>query len=387
MKNCDREIQKRHSENTNNNITEYKITYFRKLAAGILCLFVSFLIFLVSDRVPGAAEWYAKTVYPVIVSVVGRAFGIFTVSCVEILLYCCLALLVVSVILLIWKLIKARMIPGRILFLEWLSRVFLVGTVLFLLYTLNCGINYHRLSFSELEGIRPESYSLEDLEMTCRYLTEEVNVLSEKVKRDAMGGMVLSGQEREKAVNAMMKLGEKYPELSGYYPEPKPVMFSEILSYQNLSGVYSPFTVEANYNQDMTDYNVPFTMCHELSHLRGFMEEEEANFIAYLACEASEEAEFQYSGNLLAWIYCMNTLKKYDENTWYEIHQQLEEKVLQDLGENSEFWKVYEGPIAERAEQLNDTYLRANGQAEGINSYNRMTDLMVSYFKEKDKEK
>lgn len=45
---------------------------------------------------------------------------------------------------------------------------------------------------------------------------------------------------------------------------------------QQLCGVYSPFTVEANYNGDMPDYNVPHTLCHELSHLKGFMREDEA---------------------------------------------------------------------------------------------------------------
>ena len=67
------------------------------------------------------------------------------------------------------------------------------------------------------------------------------------------------------------KLGEQYPQLAGYYPKPKPVLFSRLLSIQQLSGIYSPFTVEANYNAEMTPYNIPHTACHELSHLRGFM--------------------------------------------------------------------------------------------------------------------
>ncbi|KAI4439854.1 hypothetical protein C824_002341 [Schaedlerella arabinosiphila] len=92
----------------------------------------------------------------------------------------------------------------------------------------------------------------------------------------------------------MKKLAEEYPDLKGYYPHPKPVCISEILSYQNLSGVYSPFTIEANFNADMIDYNIPFTLCHELSHLRGFMQEEEANFIAFLACIGFGKQDFEF---------------------------------------------------------------------------------------------
>ena len=70
-------------------------------------------------------------------------------------------------------------------------------------------------------------------------------------------------------------MAEEFPALEGYYPQPKKLLLSEFLSYQGLTGIYSPFTVEANYNGDMTAYNIPFTTCHELSYLRGFMQEEE----------------------------------------------------------------------------------------------------------------
>ena len=37
-------------------------------------------------------------------------------------------------------------------------------------------------------------------------------------------------------------------------------------------------------------------MMHEQTHLRGFMNEAEANFVAYLACENSSDPYFEYSG-------------------------------------------------------------------------------------------
>lgn len=62
---------------------------------------------------------------------------------------------------------------------------------------------------------------------------------------------------QEEAAAAMEALGEQYPSLEGSYPRPKELIFSSLLSWQNLTGVYSPFTVEANYNGDITDYNIP----------------------------------------------------------------------------------------------------------------------------------
>lgn len=99
---------------------------------------------------------------------------------------------------------------------------------------------------------------------------------------------------------------------------------------QLLAGIYSPFTVEANYNKEMTAYNIPHTICHELSHLRGFMREE----------------------------------------------------VRRDLGENSLFWSRFESRISEVSETVNDTYLKANRQSEGVKSYGRAVDLMLGWYRQ-----
>ena len=198
--------------------------------------------------------------------------------------------------------------------------------------------------------------------------------------RDAGGVMVLGAREGEGAVEAMQGLAEKFPSLEGYYPQPKKLIVSEILSYQGLTGIYSPFTVEANYNGDMIAYNIPFTACHELSHLSGFMQEEEANFIAFLACIRSDRADFQYSGYLSGWVYCMNALYRADRESWQEVRLLLDEAAEPDLEANTEFWDAYEGGISKTADKINDTYLKVNGQADGVQSYSRMVDLIVAYF-------
>ena len=203
---------------------------------------------------------------------------------------------------------------------------------------------------------------------------------ADDVGRDENGILELEASEREGGIEAMQSLAEEFPVLEGYYPQPKALIISEILSYQGLTGIYLPFTVEANYNGDMPAYDKPFTVCHELSHLRGFMEEQEANFIAFLACISSERADFQYSGYLSGWVYCMNALYRADYESWQAVRGLLDEAAEPDLTANNEFWDRYEGTISETAERINDTYLKANGQADGVKSYNRMVDLIVAYF-------
>lgn len=317
--------------------------------------------------VAGFAEWYSRTVYPVLVAVVGRFWGILPFSGVEFLLYGGMALL------LFWMIRDFR----RPLVL--VKNYAATAALLLFLYAACCGVNYYRVPFSSYyieqmaETEKNRDHNLKEL---CLWLTEEVN--QARIELEQAEGNYEN--VREKGVIAMKRLAEEYPSLGGDYPQPKPVTVSWILSVQQCSGVYSPFTIEANYNNDMTEYNIPHTICHELSHLRGFMREDEANFIGYLACLGSEDADYRYSGYLLGWIYAGNALAKRDYTAYNKIYAMLAEPVIADLEENSAFWDQYEGEMAEVQEKVNDAYLKANGQVHGVQSYGRVVDLMLIDF-------
>ena len=76
----------------------------------------------------------------------------------------------------------------------------------------------------------------------------------------------------------------------------------------------------------------------------------------------------------------MNVLREADISSWQEVREELSETAEADLQANSNFWAKYEGKVAEVADMVNDNYLKANGQEEGVRSYNRMVDLLVSYY-------
>ena len=342
----------------------------KRLAAGVGFLTAGVLLLMAARCLPGFSQWYVTKIYPLLVGSIGRLSGMVLFSIVEVILYILIVIIIAMVIITFRK--KQ--------FYNLFANIFIIASVLFFLYCSNCGVNYYRTSFADNQGYDAGSYSVEELKETCEWLTGKVNDWAVCVNRDDEGVMYLSVNEQEEAVKVMNNLGEIYPELAGYYPRPKALYNHWILSVQQLSGIYSPFTVEANYNGQMTDYNIPLTVCHELSHLKGFMQEEEANFIAFLACLQSEEADFQYGGYLLGWIHCMNLLYRTEYEAWEEIRAELSCKVEYDLKANSAFWDKYDGAVAEVADRINDTYLKANGQKDGVKSYGRMADLIVIYY-------
>ncbi|MCI8658797.1 MAG: DUF3810 domain-containing protein [Lachnospiraceae bacterium] len=337
---------------------------------GVVLSAAAVVMQFLARNVSGAATWYAHHVYPLLVGVIGGFFGIFSFSLAEKALY----LLVCCVVVYVWHFWRE---PGRIL----ARAVFLAG-VLFFSYTCNCGVNYYAASFSEYADVEVGTYSKEELKELCEFLTKRVNetALEERY-------VDYRWAWRKESVRAMQRAGKRFAVLGGFYPQPKEVRISWILSVQQLCGIYSPFTIEANYNKNMPSYNIPHTMCHELSHLKGFMREDEANFIGYLACVESERQAFRYSGYLTGWVYAGNALAAVDLESYLELHGQLCKQAKEDLRKNNAFWDKYEGKVAEVANQMNDVYLKANDQSDGVQSYGRMVDLMLGYYQKRKEEK
>lgn len=89
----------------------------------------------------------------------------------------------------------------------------------------------------------------------------------------------------------MTGLGKQYPSLSGYYPTPKGVAFSWGMSHLRLTGMFSPLLLKPITTGNIPDYEIPYTICHELAHVERMDSwEDEAGFIAYLACRESAGA-------------------------------------------------------------------------------------------------
>lgn len=349
----------------------------KRILIPVILLAASVLLTAAAVYVKGFADWHVKYIYPLLTGTIGRLSGMISTSVAEIGLYLLAAFLVVGFVYILLSVLhrnwNRRRTKKTATVLLW------IVSILVFLYVINCGINYRATSFSEQSGIRPREYTVEELRSVCLWLTGQVQDTEPETARDENGELVFQTGPGKNAVRAMQELGQEYRGLKGYYPEPKTLIFPEFLSVQSLTGVYSPFTVEANYNSDMTAYNIPFTMCHELSHLKGYMQEQEANFIAWLACSRSDIPEFRYSAALSAWLYAMNQLWKYDQASYEEICGMLPDNARKDLQANDAFWAGYEGAIAEVSNQVNDVYLKSNGQENGVKSYDKMVDMLVVY--------
>lgn len=256
------------------------------------------------------------------------------------------------------------------------------GGIIFLFYAVFCGANYSRYSIGQYLDLTVQPSSAEELEKLCYDLTVSVNQLREGLKEDEDGVFMLSGSFSEIAgqvQSAYQKIGEQLPVLGGRYPKPKPIFFSEFMSRLELTGIFCTFTMEANINTHAPAYSIPATMCHELAHLRGFMREDEANFIAYLVTAQSQDAQLQYSGEMLALIYAGNQLYAQSPERYQKISALYSPGVSRDFAANNAYWHSYDNTVmSEISDKVNDTYLKINQQSDGVKSYGRMVDLLLA---------
>lgn len=259
-------------------------------------------------------------------------------------------------------------------------------SVIYFAFLLLWGLNYQRmpLSYSANLDVRPAS--VKELYDVCQDIISRANDVRTRVEEDQSGNMYIPGGFKSVSFRAYMgydKLSGTYPFLGSTFGKPKGILLSEAMCYTGITGVYFPFTGEANVNTRQTDSMLPSTACHEMAHQRGFAREDEANFISYVACTNHPDADFQYSGLLLALIHSMNALYSYDEAAYRSLTNKYGPGLKRDIIQNNRFWEKYEGPVEEISDRINDAYLKSNRQEDGVYSYGRMVDLIIAQYRQK----
>lgn len=374
--------------------------YYRKrVYIGVLGIMI--LLHITAWNSRRFCDWYRTYIFRIWVDTYGRVTGMVPFSVGEILIELGAALAAAGVLLGLARLADGavrRHKEGRRNWGQGKLKHFckayckicawlLLG--IFVLMTLNCYILYHGSDFTQLylEDSK-EEYTLEDLEALRNFVVSQCNALCCQMRRDTEGTISCPGDMAETARAAMRELGKTYSCLSGFYPAPKPLYSSDFLSQQYIAGCFFPFSMEANYNTVMYVMNMPSTMCHELAHLKGFIREDEANLIGYLACVGSEDICFRYSGYLSVLYYIDNDFREAAGEARYGEQPGILPQVHGDnlfltSGERDRIEKtaLWDTRVVDAvSDSIADASLRLNGVEDGMVSYSRVVELLLRYY-------
>lgn len=262
-----------------------------------------------------------------------------------------------------------------------------VAALVFSIFTVGFAAGYRGRSLDEKLGIRR-------VDVTAQRLYETALILMERLEEDQMHVFFSSetdfsimpyGYEEmnDRLLEAYDSVCEEYSFVQRFDSRIKPVMLSGLMSYTHITGVYTFFTGEANLNVAFPDYTLPFTAAHELAHQRGIAREDEANFMAFLVCERSEDAYLRYVGNVNLLEYVLSALYRSSPTLYTQAYMRIPSAARKEMVAFSAFFETYRDSVAgEVSEAVNDTFLTMHG-TEGTQSYGMVVDLAVAYFSER----
>ena len=271
----------------------------------------------------------------------------------------------------------------------FLKRLVAFGCVLAWLWAIFCwtwNCTYYAPGFAEKNGLRKDPYSPEQLLQVTAYFAVQAARLSTQVPReDDLSFSKPLSECFEEGMAVYDNLCGVYPDLALSHRQAKPILCSRLQSFLGYTGLYFPFTGEANVNVDQTPALVPFTIAHEMAHQRMVASEDECNFLGVLACISSDNVVFQYSGYLMGLIYLTNALNAISPELMNEVMRKtFTGELSKDWGDNYRYWQALKTPVREAAnevmDEVYDGYLKSQGQTLGLMSYSACVDLLVNYF-------
>lgn len=243
------------------------------------------------------------------------------------------------------------------------------------------GVNFYGDDFIQRSGLTNDKISAEQLETVTEYFAELANEYAPLVPRDENGACISDREAILRRSDEVFKVTEqRIPCLSGADIRAKGIFFSRIMSYIDFTGFFFPITGEANVNMDFPEALFASTVAHELSHQRGVAKEQEANFVAVMACLDYGDVEYCYSASLMAYIYLGNALYKADNAAWQQVYSTLSPQVLADLKANNEYWAGFETPVQTISNTVYEGFLQSYDQQLGLKSYGACVDLLVNYY-------
>ncbi len=367
-----------------------------KSDTALLAVFLVMLAINAIARLSTAfSDFYVQKIYPVISTPFIRLSGLFDFSIGEVIMAAAVVALLIGVPALIaFIIIKRKNKPLTSRVTKTSFRVVLwIAAYIFTTETLNCFVMYQCSTFSE--RYFPETAHTEELLLdTLGAVAERLCVLEPEFSRGEDGYIVLPDEGYiEDCKRALSDISGDYSQLSGYYPNPKKIHFSFFMSQESLIGLYIPFAFEATYNRDPQDISKPCTICHELSHLKGIIQEDEASFAAIIACTRSNSKALQYSAYLDAFYYLYSNAKELMGTDYEDRLREAVKGVPANVWDydlysfKSNYWEENEDKeiiptetVQAVSEAFTEANLKLNDVEEGIKVYYRVTELLMDYY-------
>ena len=333
------------------------------------------------------ASWYPDWVeknytygaYPLISKVQRALFGWIPISIGDLFYVFLILVLIYRTVLFVRLLIKRKLVRRHLT--AGLQQIIFFFLFIYVTFNLLWGLNYNRKGISYQLGIEVRPYSVSELDTLTSALQVQLNSYAAQVNPAQRDSFDRKKTLFNEATDAFKQAAGAHSFLAYNTRSVKPSLFSYLGNYLGFQGYYNPFSGEAQVNTTIPRFLEPFVTAHEIAHQLGYGKENEANFVAFLACRHYESLVFKYSMYFDMYNYSIGELYRRDTAMARKKQQQLHPQVLKDVREFRDFYQKHRNPVETFVMWGYGHYLKANNQPGGKQTYNEVVAWLIAYYR------
>jgi hypothetical protein len=247
-----------------------------------------------------------------------------------------------------------------------------IAAVLYIWFLLAWGLNYQRQPLRESLDFRDDRITRDALHVLAGRTIDSLNALHRDAHAAGWPELEATRAALEPAfAQAQRDLALTWTAQAG---RPKHTLFNFYFTRVSVDGMTGPFFLETLANGTLLPFERAATVAHEWSHLAGYADESEANFVGWLVCMRGP-ASAQYSGWLSLYGTVVGALPRTERDG---VIAQLDAGPRADLRAIGDRIRRHTSPTASRAGYaVYDRFLKANRVEAGVRSYGEVLRLLL----------
>lgn len=320
---------------------------------------------LVPTPAPAVERFYSTGAYPAFQSLLTSAANLVPFALLDVLICGTLLLLAIETV----RNVRVGWVRS---FLHLLQRIAVWGSALYLAFLLAWGLNYRRVPLADKLRFEPSAVTSDRARDFAHLAASELQKLHEPAHRSGWPASdALEPSLAGAFATTLDQIGVPRDVTPG---RPKRTALDWFFRRGGVNGMIDPFFLETLVVTGLLPFERPFVVAHEWSHLAGFADEGEANFVGWLTCLHGSPGE-QYSGWLFLYGEVVSGLRPRDRT---EVLVRLASGPREDLQAMADRLRRQVDPrLASAGWRVYDSYLKANRIEAGAASYAQVVRLAL----------
>jgi hypothetical protein len=253
-----------------------------------------------------------------------------------------------------------------------IGRIVITAAVVYVVFLLTWGFNYRRVPLTSKIDFDETAITMPAARDLTRRAVDEVNAHYVQAHSElTLGDPVMTRGFAEAFARAQQTAGVRQLARTA---RPKRSLLDRFFRAAAVEGMTDPFFLETLMASGLLPFERPAVIAHEWSHLAGFADEGEANFIGWLTCIQASPAA-RYSGWLFLYreiaaslppkerAAAASRLRPGPQRDLRAIAERVQRQVRPAVSDAG--WRVYDG------------YLKANRIEAGAASYAEVVRLVL----------